>query len=243
MYHDRLEHDREETPPELNITNSRSGSTSLNISSVTVIEFEVNNKDPIKKIYKGAGFSSYHIPSAIFAVELSQAIEKEYPDKRIGIISPYRMQVDIMYALAKALNLNRTTVSTVHGFQGDERDVIIFVLNPPSKDPTKNSHFYNRKLRNVAISRARDYLIILKPNIERDKDDLFKYIIQNNPKIVNLEDSKEIFDNLYNDIEIYQHLNVNVYPMRSSFVKNYSFFIGDNAIDIQIKTDESKDTI
>lgn len=54
---------------------------------------------------------------------------------------------------------------TVHGFQGDECDLVFFISNP-------NNYYYTghpkgllskEYIYNVAISRARDYLIVLHP--------------------------------------------------------------------------------
>ncbi len=244
MYGGLLRHGREDEMPKSLEVKLRN--VLLYINPITIIEFDINS-DIINKIHKGPGSSPYHIPSAIFAVELARNIERKYPDKRIGIISPYRMQVNIMYALAKALDLSKTTVSTVHRFQGDERDIIIFVLNPPREKPGLRSHFYDNRLRNVAVSRARDYLIILKPNIEdRDKLGLFD-IIEYVIKSMNISPKgkskiSDIFEDISKDVEINYHSDVLVYPKHIiNTDKEYLFFISEGTdrkeygpVDIQI---------
>jgi hypothetical protein len=56
-------------------------------------------------------------------------------------------------------------VGTIHGFQGDECDIIVAVFNPPPTISTSAQMFLNRQnILNVAISRARDYLFIVMPD-------------------------------------------------------------------------------
>ena len=58
-------------------------------------------------------------------------------------------------------------IGTVHGFQGDECDIIVAVYNPPARGMKRNAGnvFVNKKnILNVAISRAQDYLFLLMPD-------------------------------------------------------------------------------
>jgi hypothetical protein len=56
-------------------------------------------------------------------------------------------------------------VGTIHGFQGDECDIIIAVFNPPPTISASPQMFLNKQnILNVAISRARDYLFIVMPD-------------------------------------------------------------------------------
>jgi superfamily I DNA and/or RNA helicase len=60
-------------------------------------------------------------------------------------------------------------VGTIHGFQGDECDIIIAVFNPPPTISRSPQMFLNKQnILNVAISRARDYLFIVMPDEETD---------------------------------------------------------------------------
>ena len=59
-------------------------------------------------------------------------------DKRfnIGLIAPYRAQADLIDKLIASAELPKNVevqVGTIHGFQGDECDVIIAIYNPPPK--------------------------------------------------------------------------------------------------------------
>ena len=61
-------------------------------------------------------------------------------------------------------------VGTIHGFQGDECDIVFVVFNPPKAMSTQpDKIMLNRKhIINVAISRAKDYLFLLIPHPSTD---------------------------------------------------------------------------
>ena len=59
---------------------------------------------------------------------------------------------------------------TIHGFQGDECEIVLAVYNPPPFISSKPDMFLNKKnIINVSISRARDYLFILMPDDSTEK--------------------------------------------------------------------------
>ena len=90
---------------------------------------------------------------------------KENPTKNIGIITPFKNQQELIeFSLKEAgLDLKKYSVGTVHKFQGDEKDSILFSLaltdktHPKTYDWVRN----NRELINVATSRAKNKLVIL----------------------------------------------------------------------------------
>jgi chorismate mutase len=83
----------------------------------------------------------------------------------IGIVSPFRAQVDcIVNLLAREMpNLaGAVTIDTAHGFQGDERDIMIFSPVVSSDFPSKLLAFAgNRNLVNVSLTRARSRLVVV----------------------------------------------------------------------------------
>lgn len=97
-----------------------------------------------------------------------QKIGKErWLDERIdvGVISPYRAQVQYIRRLLKRLSFFRPfrksiSVDTVDGFQGQERDVIVISMVRSNEDGNIG---FLRDLRrmNVAMTRARMKLIII----------------------------------------------------------------------------------
>ena len=89
---------------------------------------------------------------------------------RIGICTPYAAQAKLLREILKAHDLDNTTVraSTVHGFQGDERALMILDLVDSVGE--RNAGIFlqanqpndsGAKLINVALSRAQEGLIIL----------------------------------------------------------------------------------
>ena len=92
-----------------------------------------------------------------------QRILDEHID--VGIISPYRAQVQLLRKMLKQSEFFRPyrraiTANTVDGFQGQERDIIVISL---VRDNPNGDIGFLRDLRrmNVAITRARMKLIIL----------------------------------------------------------------------------------
>ena len=83
----------------------------------------------------------------------------------VGIISPYRAQVQLLRRLVKKNEFFKPfrsliTVNTVDGFQGQERDIIVISL-VRSNDEGQIGFLRDLRRMNVAITRARMKLIIL----------------------------------------------------------------------------------
>lgn len=110
----------------------------------------------------------------IEAVEhnLKMLIENNYSGT-IGVITPFRRYAEDLnerlYPLTSRLQGNddnsKILISTANGFQGGERDLILFVLGY-NDELTKGKLWYaesqeNRYIYNVAVSRARACLIII----------------------------------------------------------------------------------
>ena len=116
---------------------------------------------------------------------------KEHPDLDIGVITPFANQKVLIEDALKRAKCANTTCGTVHAFQGDEKDVILFSLGLSDSTGAKTYEWLknNRELINVATSRARRQLIVFgsEHNLRRlhgacDQDDLyelFQYIKSN----------------------------------------------------------------
>ena len=83
----------------------------------------------------------------------------------VGIISPYRAQVQLLYRLLRKRDFFKPfrrliSVNTVDGFQGQERDIIVISL-VRSNDEGQIGFLRDLRRMNVAITRARMKLIIL----------------------------------------------------------------------------------
>lgn len=114
----------------------------------------------------------------------------------IGIITPYRDQRE---SLLRSINNNNIEIDTVHKFQGREKNIIIISTVDNIIKP--GSFIDDRKLINVAISRAKEQLVLVTSNDiynngKTNISDLVEYIKYNNFEIT---DSKvlSVFDALY----------------------------------------------
>ena len=138
---------------------------------VNFVPFRVERYDSIYGAKKLQG-SNVHVYSAIFSVEMCAYLAKlqTASNVRIGVICPYAPQAQLINKMIE----QRTDipsnveilVGTIHGFQGDQCDIIITVFNPPTgiKVAADRIMLNNRNILNVAISRACDYLFVLLPH-------------------------------------------------------------------------------
>ncbi|WP_278354071.1 MULTISPECIES: AAA domain-containing protein [Bacteroidota] len=217
-------------------------------SNVTFIDVPLDEDNSIYKVHK-LFYSSYHIYCTIMVSEIIKEFDAANKDGQwtVGLIAPYKAQAIILNKLITSYGISKNIKvlsDTVHGFQGDECDMIFFICNP-------NNYFYSghekallskEYIYNVAISRAKDYLIILHPytkiqdNIYINKIGLsYKYNF-GNTKILNardieqflFKDSKFIENNTY----VSGHDNVNVFGLSDM---KYFIKTNDTAIDFQIK--------
>jgi superfamily I DNA and/or RNA helicase len=113
--------------------------------------------------------SRFNSCTADFAFKLVKKYLRNSKRPTIGVITPYRVQAQLIRNKLKELKdlpPNRSEsikVGTVHAFQGDESDIIIFDLvdnrvSGPGKLYQKKT---GERLLNVAISRAKGKLIII----------------------------------------------------------------------------------
>jgi len=81
----------------------------------------------------------------------------------IGVLSPFRAQVDRLQGLLlnaispHEVDHHRLLVGTAHGFQGEERDIMMLSFNLDADAPHMSFRFAEREdVFNVAITRARN---------------------------------------------------------------------------------------
>lgn len=257
-YNGILKHNRtEESQRPLNID-------CLNPKSLNLIKFPVKRWEGIYRS-KRLNNTPYHIYSALFTYEfakyLSAQIAKNHTEfYRIGVICPYRAQASLVDKLISTdrsfQNLENVElqVGTIHGFQGDECDIIISLFNPPPTISTethekgKNMFLHKQNILNVSISRARDYLFVLIPDDETENlfnlkkikkiESLIKateHLEIHSQKIEKIifEDEKYLEENTFATT----HQSVNVY---SEPEKLYEIRCEETAIDVQIKPTAKK---
>lgn len=106
-------------------------------------------------------------------------------DKSIGVITPFVNQKKMIEAALEEAGLNKVSCGTIHAFQGDEKDVVLFstAITGQTGQGTYEWLKNNKELINVATSRAKDKLILLSDmeNLERlhkedSEDDLYELV-------------------------------------------------------------------
>ncbi|MBN8686956.1 MAG: AAA family ATPase [Chitinophagales bacterium] len=223
---------------------------SLITSNVTFIDIPLDENNSIYKVNK-LFFSSYHTYCAILVSEIIKYFDTSSNDNNehwtIGLIAPYKAQAMLLNKLITSYYLSekvKVISDTVHGFQGDECDIVFFVCNP------NNYYFkYHEKsllskeyIYNVAISRAKDYLIVLHPFSEIQNNEFINKIglsYKNhfgNIRILKANGIENILFNEENYIEnnsyVSGHDNVNVFGHSDM---KYFIKANDTAIDIQLR--------
>lgn len=227
------------------------------IKSINFIGFPVEKGQSIYSAQRISN-SNVHIYSILFVNELvnyfSAQIQKNHPDEkwRVGIICPYKAQAELINKLWEQRTEQfpniEVQVGTVHGFQGDECDIIFAVYNPPASGMkrTADKTFVNRKnILNVAISRAKDYLFILLPDKEYDcfdnlvearmvgqyafkqKDNMTYHLSQDIERVI-FGDDNYLLRNSF----VTNHQLGNVYSKPTS---QYEIRIDESSMDIQVK--------
>ena len=109
----------------------------------------------------------------------------------VGIISPYRAQVQYLKKLIKKYEFFKPyrrliSVNTVDGFQGQERDVILISL-VRSNDEGQTGFLKDLRRMNVAMTRARMKLIILGNKDTMTKHPFYKKLWEYVEAIINNE--------------------------------------------------------
>lgn len=225
----------------------------LTIKTINIIKFPVSKYESIYKPKRLLQSSSYQIYSVLFTYEylsyFSRMIARRNPSSkfRIGVVSPYRAQAELIDKLVLSGEFPNTIeiqVGTIHGFQGDECDIMFVVLNTPPSISTSPEMFLNkRNILNVSISRARDYLFIIMP--DEDTDNFSKLSLVNSLEnlIKQTDDwaevkTKDLERLMFNDEQHLEkntfstsHQNVNVYSLPEKY---YEVRTEDNAVDIQV---------
>lgn len=232
----------------------------FDIKTLNIIKFPVSRYESIYRPKRLQNKTPYQVYSALFAVEfvkyISSLLESANGDEQftIGLIAPYRAQSDLVDKLMSSVALPGNVdvqVGTIHGFQGDECDIVIALFNPPPAITTHKEMFLNKlNIINVSISRARDYLFILMPDDRTENVDnliLVKNVenlCKSQSSWIELQstDIEEIMFGSKNYLEensfTTTHQVVNVYGKPD---KRYEIRSEDHAVDVQIHNFNERD--
>ncbi|SDZ77043.1 sacsin N-terminal ATP-binding-like domain-containing protein [Selenomonas ruminantium] len=249
-YDGLLEHNRQDGDMRrLNIEET------LPLKNLNIVKFPVSRYEGIYRAKRLQGKSPYHIYAALFAVEFSRYIADLLADNNgdehfsIGVIAPYKTEASLIDKLLAQQDFPSSIsiqAGTIHGFQGDECDIVLCVLNPPPKISARPDMFLNKQnIINVAISRARDYLVIIMPDDNTPGMENLKYVTyltnlmkQNRCAEFSTRSLEQIMfpsatyieDNTFTT----SHQDVNVYGLPE---KHYEVRSEDTALDVQIHKD------
>ncbi len=109
---------------------------------------------------------------------------RENSEKSIAVITPFVNQRRLIEARIMEEKLQNVVCGTVHAFQGDEKDVVLF-STALSERTTRSTYQWlknNKELINVATSRAKDRLVLLANGKELKRlhtesdDDLYELV-------------------------------------------------------------------
>ncbi len=103
---------------------------------------------------KKAGKSKINEEEAEVVAIISEELAECVGEENIGVITPYVKQAELIKNILSEFGL-KVEVSTVHSYQGREKDVVIYSITA-----TRNPYFASEKrLFNVALTRARKKFI------------------------------------------------------------------------------------
>lgn len=217
-------------------------------SNVAFVDVPLNQDNSIYRVNKLL-YSSYHTYCAILVSEIIKYFDStdESEQWTIGVIAPYKAQAMLLNKLITSYGISenvKVISDTVHGFQGDECDIVFFVCNP-------NNYYYSghekallskEYIYNVAISRAKDYLIVLHPYTAIPNNPFINKIghsYKNNFGNIKILEAKDIEKTLFNDSNFIEknsyvsgHENINVFGLSEM---KYFIKANDTAIDIQLR--------
>ena len=141
-----------------------------------------NEKQPLEFIECHSKDTTLKNTSESEAKEIVHYV-KTHPDKTIAVITPFVNQRNEIQEELNQSGIANVDCGTVHAFQGDEKQEIIFSLALTDKTQEKTYSWLknNKELINVATSRAKEKLVIIG-DMEQlnslhhpgDDDDLFE---------------------------------------------------------------------
>lgn len=97
-------------------------------------------------------------------VTVVKELSEKFPSATIGVVTPFAHQKQALQKAFLHFESKNLTVDTVHRFQGDEKDIIVFslVVSENGKDSLHRFiNYHSAYLLNVAVSRAKSSLLVI----------------------------------------------------------------------------------
>lgn len=121
------------------------------------------------------------------AIEIATQVARQYPDVSIGIVTPFKHQAERINQLIPNNLLQRIDANTVHKYQGDEKDIMIYSLVVTDNSPDRKIGWIDNtvpNLVNVAVTRAKSTLyVVCNVNYIKAHSTNYKplgYLVRNN---------------------------------------------------------------
>lgn len=162
-------------------------------NELIIMTEDKNENDVIKIIKTNKGNHSRENTSQR-QLDIIKSLLPEINSNDIGIITPYNNQVNLIKQ-----NTENIEISTVHKFQGREKDVIII----STVDDEISDFVANSNIMNVAISRAKKQLIFIITGNNIKNQNINDFIDYTKYINMTVEESKiySVFDLLYKQYE------------------------------------------
>ena len=149
-----------------------------------VIKTKMNSEEPLIYVDSEDPGSNTKNTSYDEADQIVRFV-KNNRDKNIGIITPFVNQKKLIAEMLNSNGINDVPCGTVHAFQGDQKDIILFstAITGKTSKGTYNWLKNNKELINVATSRASEKLVVLSnlrqiDNLREDEDDDLYELVQ-----------------------------------------------------------------
>lgn len=148
------------------------------------LKIQSKSKEPEPLVYMDVKSDNTQIKNTSPA-EVEEVVEYALlnKDKSIAVITPFVNQKQLIENAIKQNKLSNLVCGTVHAFQGDEKDVVLFstAISERTSSGTYNWLKNNKELINVATSRAKEKLVLLTNGKELERlhagqtdDDLYE---------------------------------------------------------------------
>lgn len=148
------------------------------------IETAETNIEPLKLIDIKNSTSQSKNSSISEVNEILNELKKSDGSQKISIITPFKNQVKLIKTVLEQNNIKDIKVNTIHGFQGQESDKIIF-SSAITESTTQGAFDWvknNKELINVTSTRPRESLVVLADlsQVERlsnsEMNDYFEFL-------------------------------------------------------------------
>ena len=131
-------------------------------NSKLVIDSESHEQQPL--VFKDVrGSASGEKNTSLAEVHEAVRYASLHKNQKIAIITPFVNQRRLIEQELREARVENATCGTIHAFQGDEKDVVLF--SPAVTEDTSRGTYEwlknNKELINVATSRAKDRLVVL----------------------------------------------------------------------------------